>query len=318
VITTLLHEATHGMARTRIERAKAAGDANAEKALNDTSRQGRWHNARFRELAIEIGLGYDYGQDENGCACKPDGYKLLGWAAAKLTPETAERYKVQIEQLRGALIAHRVGYVPAGGGDGEGDDADKVSGTVSASCECAPKPHKIRVSRSTLITDPIICGACSTASTDAGVTTMSFLSPATASAIEATTAPETAAAVMVVKTPALAAPVPMGAGARSAALRPWGVTPLAMCAYEMVSASDASMAPLTVVAVMLVKFPVLGAMVPMSGGLVRRRLSAAGVTILVEMLVLVMSSGVSMASPPMADTATGPATSSVLAVTDDL
>jgi hypothetical protein len=160
VITTLLHEATHGMARTRIERAKAAGDANAEKALNDTSRQGRWHNARFRELAIEIGLGYDYGQDENGCACKPDGYKLLGWAAAKLTPETAERYKVQIEQLRGALIAHRVGYVPAGGGDGEGDDADKVSGTVSASCECAPKPRKIRVSRSTLITDPIICGAC--------------------------------------------------------------------------------------------------------------------------------------------------------------
>ena len=40
---------------------------------------------------------------------------------------------------------------------------------------------------------------------------------------------------------------------------------LYVCVYDMVSASDASMAPLTVVAVMLVKFPVLGAMVPMSG-----------------------------------------------------
>lgn len=159
VLCTLLHEAAHGIARSRIESAKKAGATTAEKDLQDTSRQGRWHNARFREIAKEIGLGYV--TDESGCDCKPDSYKTLGWSAAILTDETAARYAVQIEQLRGSLIAHRVGYVAGGGGDGDddGDDAGKVSGTVSLSCDCA-KPRKIRVSRSTAEIAAIICGEC--------------------------------------------------------------------------------------------------------------------------------------------------------------
>src|SRR6266540_2060395 len=42
VLATLLHEAAHGMANTR--------------GIQDTSRQGRWHNRRFATLAEELGL----------------------------------------------------------------------------------------------------------------------------------------------------------------------------------------------------------------------------------------------------------------------
>ena len=42
VLGTLLHEAAHGVASTR--------------SIQDTSRQGRFHNTRFRALAEELGL----------------------------------------------------------------------------------------------------------------------------------------------------------------------------------------------------------------------------------------------------------------------
>ena len=42
VFTTLLHEATHGLADAR--------------GIQDTSRQGRWHNKRFAKLATELGM----------------------------------------------------------------------------------------------------------------------------------------------------------------------------------------------------------------------------------------------------------------------
>lgn len=158
VLCTLLHEAAHGVARVRIEAAKAAGATTAEKDLQDTSRQGRWHNARFREIALELGLGYEV--DEHGTCCKPASYKAFGWSEAIMTDETAERYAVQLAQLESVMIAHRVGYVATkGGDDDEGDDAGKVSSTVAAQCRC-PKPRKIRVSRSTLAIAAILCGEC--------------------------------------------------------------------------------------------------------------------------------------------------------------
>ena len=42
VLGTLLHEATHALAHVR--------------GIRDTSRQGRYHNRRFRDLATEVGL----------------------------------------------------------------------------------------------------------------------------------------------------------------------------------------------------------------------------------------------------------------------
>jgi hypothetical protein len=42
VLGTLLHEAAHALAHVR--------------GIKDTSRQGRWHNARFKALAEELGI----------------------------------------------------------------------------------------------------------------------------------------------------------------------------------------------------------------------------------------------------------------------
>lgn len=42
VLATLLHEAAHAIAHVR--------------GIGDTSRQGRWHNARFKALAEEVGI----------------------------------------------------------------------------------------------------------------------------------------------------------------------------------------------------------------------------------------------------------------------
>jgi hypothetical protein len=42
VLGTLLHEATHGLAHAR--------------GIRDTSRQGRYHNKRYAQLATELGL----------------------------------------------------------------------------------------------------------------------------------------------------------------------------------------------------------------------------------------------------------------------
>ena len=42
VLATFLHEAAHALAQVR--------------GINDTSRQGRWHNARFKSVAEEVGI----------------------------------------------------------------------------------------------------------------------------------------------------------------------------------------------------------------------------------------------------------------------
>lgn len=54
VLGTLLHEAAHGVASTR--------------GIKDTSRQGRYHNRRFAQLATELGI-----------VVAPDGAR--GWSA---------------------------------------------------------------------------------------------------------------------------------------------------------------------------------------------------------------------------------------------
>jgi len=51
VLGTLLHEAAHGMAATR--------------QIKDTSRQGRYHNRRFAELAAELGITVEMGLEDN-------------------------------------------------------------------------------------------------------------------------------------------------------------------------------------------------------------------------------------------------------------
>src|SRR5262245_40943873 len=80
VLTTLLHEAAHALADVR--------------GIQDTSRQGRWHNHHFAKLAGELGL----------VASKDD---RLGWSPCVLQPATEAGYAQVLEQLGAAMSAYR-------------------------------------------------------------------------------------------------------------------------------------------------------------------------------------------------------------------
>jgi hypothetical protein len=124
LLATLLHEAAHGIAHTR--------------GVKDTSRQGRWHNARFRDIAQGIGLTITRND-------------RIGWSVSDLGPTTAENYAAELRILSDALVAHRV---TTAGGD---DDAKTKRTSFSASCGCG---RTIRLSRKTFDLGPITCSVC--------------------------------------------------------------------------------------------------------------------------------------------------------------
>jgi hypothetical protein len=123
VLATLLHEAAHGLACTR--------------SIQDTSRQGRYHNNRYAALAAELGL--DVARDPR-----------IGWSLTTLPEPTAQRYAPVLDGLRTALVLWR--YL------------DHLAGRTATSrnllaCAC-PCQRRIRASRATLAEAPISCGAC--------------------------------------------------------------------------------------------------------------------------------------------------------------
>src|SRR5690606_4546663 len=65
-VETMLHEAAHVPAQVR--------------GIKDTSRQGRWHNQKFRRLAEELGLEY----------LKESAHPRVGFSECRMTPGTRE------------------------------------------------------------------------------------------------------------------------------------------------------------------------------------------------------------------------------------
>jgi hypothetical protein len=65
VLGTLLHEAAHGLAQAR--------------SIQETSRQGRYHNRRYATLAAELGL-------------EVTSVKPIGWSATTVPQHTAVSY----------------------------------------------------------------------------------------------------------------------------------------------------------------------------------------------------------------------------------
>jgi hypothetical protein len=124
VLATLLHEAAHGLAVVR--------------GIQDTSRQGRYHNKRFKALGEELGL-----------VITEDG--PLGWSGTTLGPEAEQRYADVLRQLAAAMTAYRRAEQPGMAGK------SKTTNLLVAMCAC---PRKIRVARATLSEAPIVCGAC--------------------------------------------------------------------------------------------------------------------------------------------------------------
>lgn len=123
VLGTLLHEAAHGLACVR--------------EIKDTSRQGRYHNAKFKALGEELGL--TLAED-----------KTIGWSLTSVPETTIKAYADVLDDLRAALVAWRHAEVATIG---------KKKSTNLAVAECAC-PRKIRVARATLAEAPITCGKC--------------------------------------------------------------------------------------------------------------------------------------------------------------
>lgn len=125
VLGTLLHEGAHGVASVR--------------EIQDVSRQGRFHNARYRVLAEELGL-----------AVAKVG--TLGWTATTVPDTTAALYRAEVRRLDAALVAYRHAEL----GTGRGGRTSSNNG-VAARCECG---RRIRVAQSVLEAGPITCGIC--------------------------------------------------------------------------------------------------------------------------------------------------------------
>jgi hypothetical protein len=124
VFTTLLHEAAHGLAAVR--------------KIQDTSRQGRWHNKQFAKLAAELGM----------TTTKDD---KLGFSPCELTEITAARYRVAITSLAAALSVYRHPETF------EDKQRTNNNNGVSAECEC---PRKLRISLTVFEAGPIRCDMC--------------------------------------------------------------------------------------------------------------------------------------------------------------
>jgi hypothetical protein len=143
VLATLLHEAAHGVAHTR--------------GIKDTSRNGAYHNRRFRDLGEELGLTITQTPP-------------IGWSGTELGPDTATEYAGELDELAAALTAYRYTEADAmaGGprdpGDGGQADAEEGDGKskrpkngVVLVCSCN---RKVRTSSSVAELGPIICGVC--------------------------------------------------------------------------------------------------------------------------------------------------------------
>lgn len=139
VFEVLLHEAAHGL--------------NAARGIRDTSREGRYHNARFGAAAREVGL--------HVAAMPP-----YGVARTSLTDETRERYGASIDRLGEVMrIARHIERgVRAGaeegreqkGGTTERED-HRAKGRALAICGCG---RKLRIAPKVLAAGPIVCGIC--------------------------------------------------------------------------------------------------------------------------------------------------------------
>ncbi|MFE3758519.1 hypothetical protein ACFXO9_29805 [Nocardia tengchongensis] len=124
VLGTLLHEAAHGVAAVR--------------GIKDTSRQGRWHNERYRALGGELGL--DLAHDPK-----------TGWSVTTVADATRELYRDELDELAFALVAYRRREPDRRGGRKSNNNG------LSAECGCR---RKIRLSRSTFVLGGIRCEVC--------------------------------------------------------------------------------------------------------------------------------------------------------------
>jgi hypothetical protein len=113
VLGTLLHEAAHALAHVR--------------DIKDTSRQGRWHNAKFKALAEELGI--EVAKDPR-----------IGWSPTAIPASTREEYAEVIDELGRVAAA-----APGGRGGGrEGQEAERAAVRVRVRPQDPRLPDRAR------------------------------------------------------------------------------------------------------------------------------------------------------------------------------
>ena len=127
VYETVLHEAAHALAEGR--------------GIKDTSRQGRYHNTKFKAVAEELGLTVEK---------DPGPY---GWAFTSYKANKKDEGESRIlRSIKDALKIERP--IPP-------QEDIPPSAPVSALCECGC-PRKLRLKDKTRDEGPVICGICDT------------------------------------------------------------------------------------------------------------------------------------------------------------
>lgn len=136
VFETLLHEAAHGLADAR--------------DVEDTSRQGRYHNKQFVKHANELGLSADKWPNDAVAALRATGYSKTA-----LLDATAKRYAKEIAAISAAITIVRR---PETRGGSRKKNKSSNNGVVWQ-CEgfCG---RKIRMSKSAADLGDIACEPC--------------------------------------------------------------------------------------------------------------------------------------------------------------
>jgi len=138
IVETLIHEAAHAL--------------NFERGIKDCT-QSQYHNRRFRDAALELGLLVEQ-------------VRHYGYALTSLPAATALIYQEEMSQLREVLVhRYRPEFVLGGakpaeddGDDGQEDDNQKTrTRSRKATCAC---PFIIRVSKTTIEATTIRCEKC--------------------------------------------------------------------------------------------------------------------------------------------------------------
>ena len=131
ILQTLIHEAVHALAKAR--------------EVQETSRQGRYHNHKFVNLANELGLAWQ--TDDQGVDLRPD--SKIGYSAVVLTDALRERYAMEIKRLA---------CLPVGKGSGGTAPAPKPTPPrVKVTCGCRTATFGPKAWEELT---PLVCGLC--------------------------------------------------------------------------------------------------------------------------------------------------------------
>ena len=133
LLAAILHAAAHGVGESR--------------GVATTSRQGRYHNARYADFAREVGISVEQ--------------TTAGWTDTGLAVGTSVRYATELRELREQLA-----QLPARREEPRAATVGRASNNnpVPARCGCSPS-RRIRVAPSVMELGPITCGICQQAFT---------------------------------------------------------------------------------------------------------------------------------------------------------